>query len=257
MKCVSLTTDFGHVDWFAGVMRGVILERAPDAQVVDLNHGIPSGDIRAGAFSLLSGYRYFPKQTVHVAVVDPGVGSNRVAIAVDTRDYFFVGPNNGVLSWALKQEEIRAVHRLENEDYFRQPVSQTFHGRDVFAPVAADLASGVNISHLGPEITDWEKMLWPDVIDDSPEVVGQVVYIDRFGNCITNIPEAAARAGSRIRIPGELEIELMDCYADADTHQALAVGGSSGFVELAINGGSAQEQLDLKTGTQVVLRTAD
>ena len=257
MKCVSLTTDFGQVDWFTGVMKGVILERAPEAQIVDLNHGVPSGDIRAGAFSLLSGYRCFPKQTVHVAVVDPGVGSDRAAVAVDTRDYFFVGPDNGVLSWALRQEEVRVVHRLENDDYFRQPLSRTFHGRDVFAPVAAELASGVNIAHLGPECEDWGQLPWPDVTTESDDVVGEIVYIDRFGNCITNIPEAVATIGSTVRIPGEVGIELMECYADADTHQALAVGGSSGFVEIAINGGNAQEQLDLKVGARVALRPTD
>lgn len=254
MRCVSLTTDFGQVDWFVGVMKGVILERVPEAQIVDLNHGVPSGDIVAGAFSLLNGYRYFPKQTVHVAVVDPGVGSNRPAIAVDTRDYFFVGPDNGVLSWALRQEEVRAVHRVDNENYFRQPVSRTFHGRDVFAPVAAELSAGVSIAHLGSEYGDWKRLAWSDVSQESDEVHGEIVYIDRFGNCITNIPEAMAMTGAQIKIPGELTIELMECYADADKHQALAVAGSSGFVELAINCGNAQEQLNLETGAKVVLR---
>src|SRR5439155_1715804 len=145
MTMLTLTTDFGLSDWFVGTMKGVILSLEPRAQVADITHAIPAGDIRAGAFALAVSYKFFPKKTVHVAVVDPGVGGPRRAIAVQTADYFFVGPDNGVLSLALMGEKIVAVHRLTNGTLFLQPVSQTFHGRDVFAPVATRLGQGLPI----------------------------------------------------------------------------------------------------------------
>src|SRR5215470_12088098 len=132
---ISLTTDFGSKDWFVGTMKGVILRINPNAKIVDISHEIPAGDIRAGAFALLASYRFFEKGAVHVAVIDPGVGSSRRAIAVQTANCFFVGPDNGVLTWLLRNEKIRAIHALENQEYFLDSISQTFHGRDVFAPI--------------------------------------------------------------------------------------------------------------------------
>src|SRR5262245_4734331 len=143
MHVITLTTDFGTRDWFAGTMKGVILGINPRATIVDLTHGIPAGDVRTGAFALAAGYRFFPKGTVHVAVVDPGVGGKRGALAVQTANYFFVGPDNGVLSFALRDEKIKAIYRLENRELFMKAVSHTFHGRDVFAPVAAYLSRGI------------------------------------------------------------------------------------------------------------------
>lgn len=137
MNIITLTTDFGLADWFVGSMKGVILGINPQARIVDITHDVPAGDIRAGAFALLASYRCFPRNTVHVAVVDPGVGSERAAIAVRTEEYFFVGPDNGVLSFALAHENVQEVRHLQNEMLFRTPVSNTFHGRDIFAPVAA------------------------------------------------------------------------------------------------------------------------
>src|SRR5215468_7695472 len=150
MSILTLTTDFGTRDWFVGAMKGVILKVNPRAVLVDLAHEIEPGDIRRGAFALAASYRFFPRGTIHVVVVDPGVGSARRAVAVQTSDYLFVGPDNGVLSAALRREKILAAHWLQNKKYFLKPVSHTFHGRDVFAPVAAQLSRGVPIDRFGP-----------------------------------------------------------------------------------------------------------
>src|SRR5215471_15343545 len=146
---ITLTTDFGDRDWFVGTMKGVILGINPRASIVDITHGVTAGDMRGGAFALASSYRFFPKGTVHIAVIDPGVGSRRRGIVVQTSRYSFVGPDNGVLSWALAQEKIKTVHVLENAVFFHRPVSQTFHGRDIFGPVAAHLSLGLSARRLG------------------------------------------------------------------------------------------------------------
>ena len=162
--------------------------------MVDLTHDLPPGDIRGGAFALAASHRFFPKGTIHVAVVDPGVGSRRRAIAVQTAKGVFVGPDNGVLSWALAKEKVRAIHALENEAYFLQPVSRTFHGRDIFAPVAAHLSRGVPIQKLGPALKDFVRLDWPEPRVRRGGFEGEVVYIDRFGNAITNL-EGRLRGG--------------------------------------------------------------
>src|SRR6185437_8130238 len=158
MNIITLTTDFGLADWFAATMKGVILSIQPDAHIVDMTHDIRPGDIRAGAFALAAGCRFFPKATIHVAVVDPGVGSERRAIAVRTSDYFFVGPDNGVLSLALAGENIKAIHRITNERLFRHPISNTFHGRDIFAPVAGHLSKGLPVRRLGPAMKSFVRL---------------------------------------------------------------------------------------------------
>jgi hypothetical protein len=184
-----LTTDFGTRDWFVGTMKAVILGIHPRTNVVDITHEIPPGDIRAGAFALLASCRYFPKGTVHAAVVDPGVGSQRRAIAVRTTNGFFVGPDNGVLSWALAREKIKTVRFLENRRYFLEPVSRTFHGRDIFALVAAHLSRGLSATRLGPELKDFVRLPWPPTTRQRGAVQGEIVHIDHFGNAITNIEE--------------------------------------------------------------------
>lgn len=256
MACITLTTDFGYEDWFVGTMKGVIVSRHPETQIIDLNHGVPPGDVRAGAFSLMAGYRFFPAQTIHTTVVDPGVGSNRPAIAVATKDYFFVAPDNGVLSWALRGEEIRSVHRLENTDYFLADISRTFHGRDIFAPIAAAIADGVPISHFGSECQSIEQLDWPDFEIEGDNLHGEVVYIDRFGNAITNLPNARIDTSLNLRAhaPFAPACPVVDCYSAVKQGAGAAVPGSSGFLELAVNGGSASEQIGLITGSKVTVQ---
>lgn len=255
MSCLTLTTDFGHEDWFVGTMKGVILSRHPSAQIVDLNHGVPPGDIRAGTFSLMAGYRHFPEQTIHTAVVDPGVGSDRPAIAVATDNFIFVGPDNGVLSWALRREKIAAIHRLQNTDYFLAEVSQTFHGRDVFAPVAAAVASGIPLARLGPATESITHFPWPDFEIEGNRLHGEVIYVDRFGNAITNLPNTriSLTDGLSAQTPLSAPCPVASCYSAVKPGSVAALPGSSGFLEIAVNGGSAAGQIGLIVGSKVTV----
>jgi S-adenosyl-L-methionine hydrolase (adenosine-forming) len=206
---------------------------------------------------LASACRFFPKGTVHVAVVDPGVGSSRKAIVVQTADYWFVGPDNGVLSWALAKEKVGAVHALDNEAYFLRPVSSTFHGRDVFAPVAAHLSRGVPIRKLGPPLKDFVRLGWPEPRERRAGVEGEVVYIDRFGNGIANLESGLFRGRRgecevRTGKSGHLPVKLF--YAAVPPGRPVVVAGSSGFLEIAVNGGSAARALGLRIGTRVVVQ---
>lgn len=273
MQIITLTTDFGTRDWFVGTMKGVILRIAPRAAIVDITHEIPAGDIRAGAFALAASYRFFPKGTVHVAAVDPGVGGARKAIAAQTADYFFVGPDNGVLSLALAREKVKSVHRLENAKYFLQPVSHTFQGRDIFAPVAAHLCRGTPIGKLGRAQKDFVRLSWPQPRVRPNRIECQVVFLDRFGNAITNIENTslnlktevvpgrrpALRSTSAFRSNAASEVfvghkrlcRVKSFYQSVPAGQAVAVPGSSGYLEIAVNGGSAARRLGLKTGDRV------
>jgi len=239
-------------------MKGVILSIAPRAKMVDISHEIPGGDIRAGAFVLAASYRFFPRQTVHVAVVDPGVGSRRASIAVQTADCFFIGPDNGVLSLALSKEKIKSIHRLTNEKLFLQPVSQTFHGRDVFAPVAAHLCKGVDIGKLGPKQKDFVRLNWPSPRQRRGTIHGEVVYIDRFGNAITNIGSVVLtqlkQSSLAIFVKLKRLCPVKDFYQAVPTGKALGVVGSSGFLEIAVNGGSPAQKFGLKIGDAVEVR---
>jgi S-adenosylmethionine hydrolase len=258
MRIITLTTDFETQDWFVGTMKGVIATIDPKVSVVDITHAIESGDIRSGAFALAASYKYFPTGTVHLAIVDPGVGSNRRAIAIQTERYFFVGPDNGVLSFAVRSEEIKSVHALENETWFLKPVSQTFHGRDVFAPVAAHLARGVSIAKLGPAVANFVRLDWREAKVHGKSIEGEVIYIDKFGNSITNISTSTVgRLGKEHFeiFKGRKRIcRIGTHYQSVSARQAVAVPGSSGYLEIAVNGGNASAMLGLRAGDRVTVR---
>jgi hypothetical protein len=256
VQIITLTTDFDTQDWFAGTMKGVILGITPRAAIVDITHEIPPGDIRAGAFVLEAGYQFFPKGTVHVAVVDPGVGGKRKAIAVQTANYLFVGPDNGVLSFALAREKIKSVRRLANANYFLRPVSHTFHGRDIFAPVAAHLARGVPVHRLGPAQKDLVRLSWPQLRVKQNRIEGEVIFIDRFGNAITNIENTDLSPRRRLEVfLGRRRLcPVKKSYQSVPIGQPVAVPGSSGFLEIAVNGGSAAKVAGLRNGTRVAVR---
>jgi hypothetical protein len=247
---ITLTTDFSTRDWFTGSMKGVILGVDPQAVVVDITHEIPPGDIRAGAFALAAGYRCFPRQTVHVAVVDPGVGSHRAAIVVKTSDYLFVGPDNGVLSIALAKEKVLEIWQVENEGYLRQPASSTFHGRDVFAPVAARLTQRVLMDSLGRQLKDYVRLDWPKPQVTGGLLRGEIVYIDHFGNAISNIESPSQSVGA-VRVPDKVQCHIQKFYQEVPAGQPLAILGSTGYLEIAVNGGNAAQRFGLKLGDMV------
>ncbi|MEW6303277.1 MAG: SAM-dependent chlorinase/fluorinase [Verrucomicrobiota bacterium] len=252
MRIITLTTDFGLQDWFVGTMKGVILGFNPRAAIVDITHDIPPGDIRAGAFALAASYRYFPRGTIHVAVVDPGVGTKRNALAVRTRDYTFIGPDNGVLSFALRNEKVKSIRRIANEKLFLHPVSRTFHGRDIFAPVAAHLSRGLAFARVGPSLNDFTKLPWPEPRIGTRGLEGEIIHVDRFGNAITNLPASAIKSHSTIRVRGA-SVPVVENYQAVPPGHLAAVPGSSDFLELAVNGGSAARKLRLRPSNKVTL----
>ncbi len=258
MNLITLTSDFGTCDWFVGTMKGVIFSINPRVTVVDLTHEIPPGDIRAGAFALAAGCRFFPHGTVHVVVVDPGVGGPREGIAVQTEDYIFIGPDNGVLSLALARERIKMIRQLKNEALFLSTVSHTFHGRDVFAPAAAHLSSGVPPRKCGPRQEELVQLEWPRPRVTAASVKGEIVYIDRFGNLITNIGgeclEPFRNTATRVFGKGRKLCSVADFYQAVPAGKPVAVLGSTGFLEIAVNGGSAARMLQLEVGDPVQVR---
>lgn len=254
VRVITLTTDFGQSDWFVGTMKGVIANINPQVKVIDLSHGISAGDIRAGAFALMAAYHYFPAKTIHVAVVDPGVGSSRKGVVIETARYTFVGPDNGVLSWAVRGEKIKTIRWLENRRFALPDVSATFHGRDIFAPAAAHLSKGIKVSSFGTKADRLVELPWPEPKLRGKEIGGEVIYIDRFGNAITNISRddlnRLGAAGTRIFIRGRA-IATGSCYADAKANHPLALVASAGYLEVAVNGGSAADKLKLRVGSRV------
>jgi hypothetical protein len=250
---ITLTTDFGLRDSFVGTMKGVILGIAPAVQIVDLTHGIAGGDIRGGAFALMTAAPFFPAGTIHVAVIDPGVGSARRAIAIRTRRAMFIGPDNGVLSWAVKEEDPLEIRSVENSDVFLPQVSNTFHGRDLFAPAAAWLAAKRGFSELGPELANFQRTDWPNPIRVQEGWKTEVIHVDTYGNAITAFPAGRAHGVQSVQLPGGTRIPFEWFYAAVPRGNPLAVIGSSGFVEIAINQGDAATELSLRTGNEVII----
>jgi S-adenosyl-L-methionine hydrolase (adenosine-forming) len=244
---ITLTTDFGLSDPFVGIMKGVIFGIAPGAQVVDITHDIGSYDVLEGAFLVESAYRYFPEGTVHVVVVDPGVGSARRSIAAAARGHVFVGPDNGVLSAVLDSE----VYHITNRDLFLKSVSQTFHGRDIFSPVAAHLVKGLPIDAVGPRILDFIKKQFPAPRLSGDRVLGTVLRIDKFGNIITNLRRGDLGRGFTIHVAGLPITRFYSNFSEAERGQLFALEGSTGFIELALNQGSAADKLKVERGMEI------
>jgi S-adenosylmethionine hydrolase len=246
-------TDFGTRDYYVGAMKGVILSINPNARIIDITHDIEPQNVTSSAFVLTACYRDFPPGTIFVCVVDPGVGSDRRAIVIESNDQKFVAPDNGLFSFILGPN-VR-VTAIENEGFFRKPVSSTFHGRDIFAPVAAHLSIGVDTFELGPEITDAVvvRNIQPHPIGENT-VEGMVIHIDYFGNIVTNITAAMVGDAFQLEIGGRLIGDRREFYAGAKPGQPFAITGSSGFIEISINGGSAADILGVKTGSPMIAR---
>ena len=258
-RVVSFTTDFGLQDAFVGIMHGVVLNINPDARIVDVCHSVASFDVLDGAWTIAQAYRFFPPLSVHVVVVDPGVGSARRPILAETNDYIFIAPDNGVLSLVEAREPRFTVRHVTAERYFLQPASQTFHGRDVFSPVAGWLTRGVAPEDFGPEISDYSRLVLPAVERVSTNSLrGVVLKVDKFGNLITNLSDgdvAALSAGVPSRMQfltaGQTITRVRNSYAEGEDDEIFAIVGSSGYWEIACRQASAAQKLQAGVGTPV------
>jgi S-adenosylmethionine hydrolase len=246
-------------DYFVGAMKGAILDINSSARVVDITHEIPPQAIEVAAFNLLAVYKTFGAGTIHVAVVDPGVGSARRPIVISAGGQFFVGPDNGIFSYVLDRESDARVYHVTNDLYFLKPTSATFHGRDVFAPIAAALSTGVSPRELGDGIDDPVRLksLAPERLKHG-KLGGRLIHIDRFGNCITNftrneLPDKLIRQGARLNIKGKVVSEFREFFAGESKARLFALWGSAGFLEIVAPNRSAAKLLKAKRGDKILL----
>jgi S-adenosylmethionine hydrolase len=255
---ITLTSDFGLSDGYVASMKGVLLGLCPGAELVDISHEVPPHEILPTALILEATVPYFPPQTVHLVVVDPGVGSRRRALALAAAGHFFVGPDNGVFTPFLQEEVVTGVVAIEEERFRLRAFSSTFHGRDLFAPAAAALARGADYASLGPEIADPVKFPWPQAAVEGEKLVGTVLHVDYFGNCVTSIKESDLPAWEAyyVRCGGVDFGPLKRHYAEVVSGAPLALVNSMGRLELAIAQGNASVALGLHTGEAVTVTPA-
>jgi S-adenosyl-L-methionine hydrolase (adenosine-forming) len=250
---ITLLSDFGKRDPYVAVMKGVILSLNPETNLVDLTHQIPPQDITTGAFFLAEAAPYFPPGTIHLAVVDPGVGTARRGLAAKAGGHFWVGPDNGLFHLAFQQNGPVDAVSLENPAYFRESVCPTFHGRDIFAPVAAHLSLGAPLGALGPPVTEPVVLPWPQSAITPDAVRGEIVYVDGFGNLVSNIRgrDLLSWLGGKpaLVILGSLTLHgLLRTYGDIPSGEFLALVGSHGFLEISCNQGSAALRMGVGKG---------
>ena len=256
---ITLTTDYGTSDHLVGVLKGVILKVNPEATIVDITHAVTPFDLLDGALAIASAYPYFPPRTIHVVVVDPGVGTERRPLLVSGQNQYFIAPDNGVLSGVFEKEQNFLVRQLTSEHYFLQPVSKTFHGRDVFAPVAGWLSKHWQPASMGEEITDFKRFALPKPKDADGGLKGVVLKVDSFGNLMTNfrvedLPVETAETGElQLQVGTHAIKRFVPTFASGNAGEAVAFAGSSGYVEIAVNKGSASKTLGVGRGTPVVL----
>lgn len=264
MAIISLITDFGVQDEYAGLMKAVILGINPAAVIVDVGHTVRPGDIAQAAFMLESAYGYFPPGSIHLVIVDPGVGTTRALLYLEAHAHRFIAPDNGVLSLVMGRPPAMTLRRLDNPAWRLPRVSPTFHGRDIMAPAAAHLSRGADVCAVGPELNLDAVTMLTDLRAQASEdgrITGRVVHIDRFGNLITNVDQAAIRKAETVspgralavRIGGQVITGLSGTYADGGTGRPLALIGSRGYLEIAVNGGNAQQYFGIRPGDSVNL----
>lgn len=261
MACITLLSDFGSGSGYPAAMKGVILSVCPAAQIIDISHDIERHHIRSGAFVLWMIAPYFPEKTVHCAVVDPSVGTARRALVIESGGQLFVGPDNGLLIPAAQRLGEPKIYSIENKRLFRDPVSRTFQGRDLFAPVAAHLANGLPVTELGPPITEYIKLSFGEGIRRGHVLEGEIIYIDSFGNVITNIAgellHELVKPGMSVVVEvsrKSLSARCTHTYAEADPNELVVTVGSHGQVEIAMNLGSAAQRLRARTGETILIQ---
>ena len=260
---ITLLTDFGLREAYVASMKGVILSICPKAGIVDISHNVPKFDVRFGAFALAQATPYFPGGTIHLAVVDPEVGTERHPIAIKTKRFIFVGPDNGVLSLSAKNDGVETIVKIESSRHMLPKPSKTFAGRDVFAPVAAHLANGEPLTKLGPKLKTFKMLAISRPTLSEHRILGEVLVIDSFGNLITNIRSEDIRGriehGQCINVTikdSTLRLRFMNAYAEVEKGEAVALIGSSNYLEIGVNQGSIFERLkdvDPDTKVEIVL----
>jgi S-adenosylmethionine hydrolase len=249
-------TDFGEDDFFVASLKGAIAKINPSARIIDITHRLPSYDIKAGGFILFASYKYFPARTIFLAVVDPGVGTSRKILMAETDNYFFIAPDNGILSLVLEEEAPRQLREVTNQDYFLPELSRTFEGRDKMAPVAAWLSRGISCKEFGPEATSYKKLNAEKPQITGNEIIGHILYIDKFGNLITNIPEGMLKLLQKKTGKKTLSISVEDreinsfeqSYSSVKKGELLFLAGSVGLIEIAAKESSAAQKLKIKYG---------
>jgi S-adenosyl-L-methionine hydrolase (adenosine-forming) len=251
---ITLTSDFGLTDPYVAEMKGVILTINPKTTIVDITHNVEKFSVRMGAFMLASAAPYFPKGTIHLAVVDPSVGTQRRAILIQTIQGFFVGPDNGVLMLAAQNQGIQHIHEITNPKLMLPQVSSTFHGRDVFAPVAAYLDTNVPFYEFGPEISDAVNPEFTSVEQKNGSFIGIVLHVDSFGNIITNINQNEVIDAKTVSVKLQnlsFKVAISKTYAQAKPRDTIALIGSCGFLEIALNQANAAERFHVKAGDKI------
>lgn len=254
-QIITLTTDFGLQDHYVGVLKAILLRISPDSRLVDISHEIPPQDVMAGAWVVRNAATSFPEGTVHLVVVDPGVGTERRSVVVEMGDQLFVGPDNGIFSLLAEEAPYRAFE-IGRKDLYEPKLSNTFHGRDLFAPVAAHLANGLPIDEVGTEVSELITYRWARPIADGAGIQGWVVHIDRFGNLVTNIPDdliqsAIGSQNMKIYVGNTILKEFSRSFGSVEEGDPVAYIGSSDMLEVAINKGDASQMLGVQKGAQV------
>jgi S-adenosylmethionine hydrolase len=256
---ITLTTDYGTNDPLVGVLKGVILKINPDVTIVDITHAVTPFDLLDGALAIASAYAHFPPRTIHVVVVDPGVGTERRPLLMSGQNQYFIAPDNGVLSGVYEKEANFLVRHLTSEHYFLHPVSKTFHGRDVFAPVAAWLSKNWQPGSMGEEITDYKRLALPRPKEADGVVKGVVLKVDSFGNLLTNFraddlaPDAIEKGEVKLQVGNHAVTRLVPTFANGAAGEPIAYLGSSGYLEIGVNRGNLSKTLGIGRGTPVVL----
>jgi len=261
-RIITLLTDFGTEDGYVAAMKGAILSINPDAVIVDISHRIPPQDITAGAFILSQAAPFFPKDTIHIAVVDPCVGSKRRPVLIETDKYFFVGPDNGIFDIVLQREKVKKKIHLANKDYFLGHISHTFHGRDIFSPAGAYLSLGIDPSLFGKKIKTRTSLDVKKPFVRDGKITGRIIHIDRFGNLITNIDEGLLKRvfknkAFEIKTGDNIIKRLVPSYAYAKGDEAISLIGSGGLLEIAVKEKNAGRELGVEKGNMVEIRLRD
>lgn len=256
MQIITLTTDFGSTDPYTGILKGVILNIFPYSKTVDITHNISPQDLYQASWTIENSYHYFPHKTIHLCIIDPGVGSSRKPLLIETKNYFFIGPDNGIFTAILEKETIVSIIELTEKKYWLQNISQTFHGRDIFASVAAHLAKGTAPKDFGRPLEKEKLVKLPlnNLIKNEKSCIGTVQHIDHFGNIITNIPATILSDKISGKFKGHDFKGPVLNYSDAELNKLFIIKGSNGYIELFINKGNAAKITNAKIGDKVEVK---